>query len=608
MKTKVQIFLVALMAVNAVHHTAAQGTVFTYQGQLIQGTNPATGGYDMTFSLYPASVGGNSLAGPVTNLAVAVANGLFTVPVDFGAEVFNGGSYWLGIAVRTNGGGAFTTLAPRTPVTPTPYAIYSQMGGSATNFTGSVSGDISGTQDALVVTTVGGQTAASIAQGVVAANNATPSSVPNSIVERDTNGNFSANALTLGGALNLPYPAILSSGGSNFLMEEGSLYMGLESAPFAPQGDLNNTGYGDYALGTEATTRRVIGNQNTAVGEYALYANTNGSKNTAVGVDALGTNTSGSLNTAVGVDALSGNTFGSQNTAVGEGALQSNNGFENTAVGFAAMGSGNYPSSSGNTANGAEALLQNETGTNNTAIGLDALVNNWGGCNNTADGAQALGGNWNGSDSTAVGYNALANAGNDSRAVAVGESALMNDNSYGYYSTNSGISQNTAVGYQALEQNNSGTQNTAEGYQSLLSNTNGSQNTAVGVYALQNNTSGGGNTAVGVYALLNNTSGSGNTADGVQSLFNNASGSYNTADGEYSLYYDSSGSLNTAVGYGALSESGSGAYNIAIGFNAGSSLSHRQQQYLHRQSGRGWRQRCHPHWQRPDHHGHRRHL
>ena len=50
MKTKIQNLLVALMTLNAVHHAAAQGTAFTYQGQLIQGTNPATGDYDMTFA------------------------------------------------------------------------------------------------------------------------------------------------------------------------------------------------------------------------------------------------------------------------------------------------------------------------------------------------------------------------------------------------------------------------------------------------------------------------------------------------------------------------------------------------------------------------------
>ena len=43
----------------------AQGTAFTYQGQLLNGTNPATGTYDLSFSLYDASANGDLLAGPM---------------------------------------------------------------------------------------------------------------------------------------------------------------------------------------------------------------------------------------------------------------------------------------------------------------------------------------------------------------------------------------------------------------------------------------------------------------------------------------------------------------------------------------------------------------
>lgn len=104
----------------------AQGTAFTYQGRLNSGANPAAGHYDLTFSLYNASVGGRVLAGPVTNTAVPVTDGLFTVAVDFGAGIFTGSSNWLSLAVRTNGSGAFTALTPLQPLTPTPYAITAQ--------------------------------------------------------------------------------------------------------------------------------------------------------------------------------------------------------------------------------------------------------------------------------------------------------------------------------------------------------------------------------------------------------------------------------------------------------------------------------------------------
>jgi hypothetical protein len=148
MKTKFVYWCVALVLLsilNAQVSTAfAQGTAFTYQGRLNNGTNPATGSFDLTFSLFGVSSGGSSLAGPVTNTAVGVTNGLFTVMVDFGAGVFTGSSNWLSIGVRTNGGGAFTALTPRQQLTPTPYAIFAETANAA-GLTGAVpAGDLTG--------------------------------------------------------------------------------------------------------------------------------------------------------------------------------------------------------------------------------------------------------------------------------------------------------------------------------------------------------------------------------------------------------------------------------------------------------------------------------
>ena len=70
------------------------------------------------------------VANLITNTAVPVSNGVFTVILDFG-NVFNGASYWLEIGVCTNSGtNGFTALIPRQNVTPSPYSIYSQAAGS----------------------------------------------------------------------------------------------------------------------------------------------------------------------------------------------------------------------------------------------------------------------------------------------------------------------------------------------------------------------------------------------------------------------------------------------------------------------------------------------
>jgi len=112
------------------HVGFAQATAFTYQGNLNAEGVPVNGNYDLGFTLYDALTNGNSV-GSVTNIAVGVSNGLFTTTLNFG-EVFNGSSLWLGIAVRTNGNGAFTALNPPQPVLPVPSAIYSAKAGTAT--------------------------------------------------------------------------------------------------------------------------------------------------------------------------------------------------------------------------------------------------------------------------------------------------------------------------------------------------------------------------------------------------------------------------------------------------------------------------------------------
>ena len=98
-------------------------TSFTYQGRLISGGIPANGTYDFTFALYDALSGGAQVGGTVTQSGVTVADGLFTVQLDFGA-IFDGTALYLEIGVRPGSGGAYTTLVPRQALTATPYARY----------------------------------------------------------------------------------------------------------------------------------------------------------------------------------------------------------------------------------------------------------------------------------------------------------------------------------------------------------------------------------------------------------------------------------------------------------------------------------------------------
>ena len=103
-------------------HAQALTPAFTYQGELRSAGSPANASFDMQFRLYGAEAGGSQIGPVVTRLAVPVANGLFSVPLDFGAAQFAGDRQWLEIAIRPAGGGAYETLSPRTEVTAAPYA------------------------------------------------------------------------------------------------------------------------------------------------------------------------------------------------------------------------------------------------------------------------------------------------------------------------------------------------------------------------------------------------------------------------------------------------------------------------------------------------------
>src|SRR5262245_16400294 len=109
----------------------AQTSTFTYQGKISDSGTPATGNYDFQFKLFDALASGTQQGATVTLMSVTVADGIFTVQLDFGAAIFSGTARFLEIGVRSAGGGAFTILNPRQQITSTPYAIKSLNAASA---------------------------------------------------------------------------------------------------------------------------------------------------------------------------------------------------------------------------------------------------------------------------------------------------------------------------------------------------------------------------------------------------------------------------------------------------------------------------------------------
>src|ERR1044071_7586141 len=121
---KLAYLLICGLVCSGTNALRAQSTIFNYQGRLNVNGNQPNGLYDFVFTIYKVETNGLIIAGPLTNSAVPVSNGLFNVALDFGKQPFLGVNRFLDIAVRTNDSTlAFTSLAPRIRIASAPYAI-----------------------------------------------------------------------------------------------------------------------------------------------------------------------------------------------------------------------------------------------------------------------------------------------------------------------------------------------------------------------------------------------------------------------------------------------------------------------------------------------------
>lgn len=199
MSSKILRVLLVMLISGMALKVKAQGTAFIYQGQLDNGGAAANGSFDFEFSLYNAPTNGSLVAGPQTNFAVAVDNGLFTTNIDFGA-VFTGTNYWLSIGVRTNGStNAFTRLEPLQALLPVPYAIFAN---TASNSLGTLaSNQLAGTYSGAVSFPNAGNSFSGSFSGTYAGNGSQLSSLNGSQISSGTvaDARLSGNVALLNG-------------------------------------------------------------------------------------------------------------------------------------------------------------------------------------------------------------------------------------------------------------------------------------------------------------------------------------------------------------------------------------------------------------------------
>ena len=267
----------SITLVGLVLSAPAQTSSIAYQGQLADGGVPANGSYDFQFKVFNHPSAGSQISSTLTKGNLDLSNGLFTVTLDFGTNVFDGGDRWLAVSVRPGDStGAYSNLLPRQPILSTPYslralnagfaiaaatattagtagaAVNATTAGLATNafsaqaFTDPLAGDVIGTQGATVVSKVAGQSAASVASGAIAANAATSANTPDAIVKRDASGsvavgNISALGVTGDGS------ELVNLNGANLA---AASVAGDQLTPGAALANLNQSGLGGVASGS----------------------------------------------------------------------------------------------------------------------------------------------------------------------------------------------------------------------------------------------------------------------------------------------------------------------------------------------------------------------
>ncbi len=520
---------------------SAQSNQFTYQGSLNTAGTPANGNHDFEFVLFDALNGGGQVGSVLARNNVVVANGVFTVQLDFGSS-FPGAGRFLEIRVRQSGQPGLTVLTPRQPFDSSPYAIKSLNADVATN--ASQLGGIAASQ--FVVTTDPRMTdsrtptpgSSSYIQNSASQQAASNFSISGNGSVGGTLSGETVNTATqynLGGSRVLSVPGIGdlfvgTAAGASHTTGTHNSFFGI-AAGFANTsggnnsffgsgaGDSNVTGSGNAFFGRSAGGANVASN-NAFFGSSAGAANTSGIENAFFGFSAGLNNIASCCNSFFGFMAGSANGAGFQNSFFGRRAGESNTtGFRNSFFGSSAGAANNTANE--NSFFGHSAGLVNTSGAENSFFGYMAGAANGTAAGNAFFGHSAGAANTTGFSNSFFGRGAgAANTGGDRNSFfgrSAGEGNLLgNDNAFFGHSAglvNTSGNQNSFFGRNAGAANDSGLTNAFFGYAAGLLNTSGDNNTFIGANAGDNNTTGGNNTAIGAGASAN-ASGSFATAIG----------------------------------------------------------------------------------------------
>ncbi|MBK8280011.1 MAG: tail fiber domain-containing protein [Saprospiraceae bacterium] len=206
-------------------------------------------------------------------------------------------------------------------------------------------------------------------------------------------------------------------------------------------------------------------------------------------------------------------------------------------------------------------IISGRIDSNNTVLGYNALPNSDKSLsltNNIAIGKNALFSNVNGGANVAIGSNALKGQLRGYQNIAIGNGSMSESTSQksGYYYNDSYF--NIAIGSEALNKNRLNN-NIAIGYRSLFLNDSGSNNIAIGQLALANQVTGGHTGGRNIAIGQESMSGAGISASSSYSFENIAIG--------YQALNRNQSSYNVVVGGHTLNENTYGYANTGIGYS-----------------------------------------
>ena len=329
-----------LFAFGQVSFVWAQTSAFTYQGRFTDGGAAANGTYEMQFKLFDGA--SNQVGATITNAAVLVTEGVFTVQLDYGGAAFSGADRFLEIGVRPAGSGnSFTVLAPRQQLTSAVYAIRAGSATSAdTANTATNSSQLGGVGASQFVQT--GDSRLTDARAPLAGSSNyiqnNPASKQNASFSISGGGgadSFFANSIIANTDYYLGGSRVLYNAGQfNLFAGIGAGSGGLGNAFFGYQaGNQNTTGALNAYFGASAGKSNQDGNNNAFFGAQSGFKNVSGGGNTFVGEDAGNANVSGNFNTFIGRNSGVGVIDTDYNTGIGYSAGENNPGVQNTFMG-----------------------------------------------------------------------------------------------------------------------------------------------------------------------------------------------------------------------------------------------------------------------------------